>query len=52
MLALPSHDTRPFQQMVTYEGLEQYQAAVARKRGVLFLTAHLEHGNSGPLPTP
>lgn len=29
------------QQAVTYDGLENYQAAVARKRGVLFLTAHL-----------
>ncbi len=27
--------------IVGYEGLEHYQAAVARKRGVLFLTAHL-----------
>lgn len=27
--------------VVTYEGLEHYQAAVARGRGVLFLTAHL-----------
>ena len=27
--------------VVTYQGLEHYQAAVARGRGVLFLTAHL-----------
>ena len=29
------------QELVEYEGLENYRAAVARKRGVLFLTAHL-----------
>ncbi|MCH8268254.1 MAG: lysophospholipid acyltransferase family protein [Acidobacteria bacterium] len=28
-------------QVVAYEGLENYQAALAQKRGVLFLTAHL-----------
>ena len=28
-------------ELVTYDGLEHYQAAVARGRGVLFLTAHL-----------
>ena len=28
-------------QAVSYDGLENYEAAVARKRGVLFLTAHL-----------
>ena len=28
-------------QVVTYDGLENYQAAVAKKQGVLFLTAHL-----------
>jgi Kdo2-lipid IVA lauroyltransferase/acyltransferase len=37
----PRLNSTNVEEIVGYEGLENYQAAVARKRGVLFLTAHL-----------
>jgi KDO2-lipid IV(A) lauroyltransferase len=37
----PRLDSENIRKIVAYDGLEHYQAAVARGRGVLFLTAHL-----------
>ncbi len=37
----PRHDVRSIEGVIVYDGLENYQAAAARGRGVLYLTAHL-----------
>ena len=37
----PKLNSENIREIVAYDGLEHYQAAVARGRGVLFLTAHL-----------
>jgi len=37
----PRLNSENIREIVAYDGLEHYQAAVARGRGVLFLTAHL-----------
>lgn len=37
----PRFTAENIRQVVTYDGLENYQAALAKGRGVLFLTAHL-----------
>ena len=37
----PRFTSESIRQVVTYDGLENYQAALAKGRGVLFLTAHL-----------
>ena len=37
----PRFTSENIRQVVTYDGLENYQAALAKGRGVLFLTAHL-----------
>ncbi|MGH9785790.1 MAG: lysophospholipid acyltransferase family protein [Terriglobia bacterium] len=37
----PRLNSRNIREIVAYDGLEHYQAAVVRGRGVLFLTAHL-----------
>jgi KDO2-lipid IV(A) lauroyltransferase len=36
----PGYTLENVQQVVTYDGLENYERAYARKKGVLFLTAH------------
>ncbi len=38
---LSSYDSKNIQSLAVYEGFENFQAADSRKKGVLFLTAHL-----------
>jgi KDO2-lipid IV(A) lauroyltransferase len=37
----PRHSARSIEDVIGYDGLENYQAAVARGKGVLYLTAHV-----------
>jgi len=37
----PRHTARSIEDVIVYDGLENYQAAAARGRGVLYLTAHV-----------
>lgn len=37
----PRHSSRSIEDVIVYDGLENYQAAAARGRGVLYLTAHI-----------
>lgn len=37
----PRHSARSIEDVIVYDGLENYQAAAARGRGVLYLTAHI-----------
>ncbi|MFQ5664293.1 MAG: lysophospholipid acyltransferase family protein [Terriglobia bacterium] len=37
----PRHTARSIEEVIIYDGLENYQRAAARRKGVLYLTAHL-----------
>lgn len=37
----PRHDSRSIEEVIVYDGLENYQQAAARGKGVLYLTAHV-----------
>jgi len=37
----PRHNARTIENVIVYDGLENYQAAAARGKGVLYLTAHV-----------
>jgi KDO2-lipid IV(A) lauroyltransferase len=37
----PRHTARTIEEVIVYDGLENYQAAAARGKGVLYLTAHV-----------